>query len=363
MRSFDASRGLAQDRFGFAWAPKTADNSAWTTDYVNQSATLLDRLAAAIRASAATPDAACTGWCTAAVSGASFVETWKTFQTWSYPALGFSSAPATAPSGAASAPITVQLQQAGVAQTSATPVTVALASSSPTATFAPSPDGPWTSTLSLDIPAGSPAVSFYYRDTAAGAATVTAGAEGRQSASQTETVQAGPLAAMTVSPANASIVLGSSATFTASGADAYGNAVAATPAWSASSGTVSSASGASTTFTPASAGTATITASANGVAASATVTVTARTAGVSSIVYSRDSGYLYVTISTVPGATVGLRVNRYAPVFTNLTATTRSGTITVRVQAPRGCYTSTVTSLTASGYVWDGATPSNGRCF
>jgi hypothetical protein len=364
LRSYDLSRGLALDHFGFAWAPKTADNSAWTTDYANQSAALLDRLAAAIRDSGSAPEAACAGTCTVAAAGASFVETWKTFATWSNPALGFATPPVTATAGSASGPISVQLQQVGIAQTATAPVTLTLASSSATGAFSAAPEGPWTATLSVDVPAGASSVSFYYSDTKAGTATLTATAAGRDPASQAETVQAGPLASLAVSPASASVSLGSTTTFTASGADAYGNAVSPSPAWSATGGTVSPASGATTTFTPTAAGTATITATANGVSAAASVTVTGRVAHVSSITYTRSGGYVYVTVATnAPNGTLGLRILRSGVTYASGTVSTgSSGTVTVRVSAPGGCYSTTITSLSASGYAWDGATPSNGRC-
>ena len=43
--------------------------------------------------------------------------------------------------------------------------------------------------------------------------------------------------------------------------------------------------------------------------------------------------------------------------------TSSSGSVTVHVSAPKGCYSTTITSLTAAGYQWDGKTPSNGACF
>jgi hypothetical protein len=90
-----------------------------------------------------------------------------------------------------------------------------------------------------------------------------------------------------------------------------------------------------------------------------------KTATVSSITYSRSGGYLYVTVATnVPNGTLGLRILRSGTTYASGTVTTTStGTVTVRVSAPSGCYSTTITSLTASGYAWDGKTPANGRCF
>src|SRR3954449_289846 len=134
MRSFDAGRG-ATDRFGFAWAPKMVDNSAWTSDFVAQSGQILDRLAAAIHDSGATPDAACAATCTAALAGAAFTETWKTFATWSPPALAFTTAPTSMSAAGSTAPITVQLQQVGIVQNATADTTVTLSSSSSTGRF------------------------------------------------------------------------------------------------------------------------------------------------------------------------------------------------------------------------------------
>jgi hypothetical protein len=87
LRSLDAAHATPFDHFGFAWAPKMLDGSAWTSDFASQTGELLDRLAASIHDSDRSPDAACgTEWCTSTVDGAAFVETWKTFTDWSPPA-------------------------------------------------------------------------------------------------------------------------------------------------------------------------------------------------------------------------------------------------------------------------------------
>jgi hypothetical protein len=119
------------------------------------------------------------------------------------------------------------------------------------------------------------------------------------------------------------------------------------------------------TFTPAATGSATVTATdAGGANVSATVSVTARVAYVSSITYARSGGYLYVTISTVPNASVGLKILRSgSPYASGTVGSGSTGRTTVRVSASRGCYSTTITSLTAAGYAWDGRTPSNGFCF
>src|SRR5581483_958786 len=280
--------------------------------------------------------------------------------SWPYPALGITTGAQTLVAGAASQPLTVQLQQAGVAQTATTPVSVGFSSSSAGGAFATSADGPWTSTLSVAVPVGASSASVYYRDTAAGSPTVTASAVGWGPVTQVETVQAGAPASLAVSPASATVALGSTATFTATGADAYGNAVPP------SGVTGSTAAGPSTVFTPAAAGTATITASSSGLTATGAVTVTGKQAHVSSISFSRSGSTLTVAIaSNVARATVGIRVLRGSSTVTTAgVATGFSGTATLKLRnAARGCYSATITSVAASGYAWDGTTPTNGSCF
>jgi hypothetical protein len=371
LRSFDAAHGVATDHFGFAWAPKMLDNSAWTSDFTSQTGVLLDRLAASIHESDLSPDETCgTAWCTSTVDGAAFVDTWKQFTAWSYPTVGFATPAATIAAGS-SAPITVQLQTNGVAQTTDTPLTVTLFSSSATGTFSASADGPWTSTLDAGVAAGGSSASFYYRDTKAGTATITATTAGRRPGTQAETIAAGALASLSVSPASASLAVGATQAFTAAGADAYGNAVAPTVTWSASGGTISTASGTSTAFTATTAGQGSVTAASGTITASAAVTVTQPKSRVTSIAYYRSSSTLYVTFSVVGssgqpvwGASIGLRILRSGASYATGTARTGSnGTATVSVRITRGCYSTTVTGVTAAGLTWDGVTPSNSYCY
>jgi len=192
--------------------------------------------------------------------------------------LTFATAPQTLTAGQPSGPVQVALANAPAAD-----VDVTVASSSAAGSFATSPGGPWSAPLHVTIQAGhttSPA--FYYEDTRAGAATLTASASGLTAATQAETVGAAGLAAVAVSPASASVAVGGSQTFSAAGSDAYGNAVAVPSfSWAAtgSVGSVAPASGASTTFTAgATPGGGSVTATAGGVTGSASVTVTALTA-------------------------------------------------------------------------------------
>ena len=79
--------------------------------------------------------------------------------------------------------------------------------------------------LSRSPRARARAPAFYYRDTRAGSHVLTASAFGVTSATQTMTVTPGPLAALTITPASATVRARSTQRLTAGGADAYGNAV------------------------------------------------------------------------------------------------------------------------------------------
>jgi hypothetical protein len=287
MQGFVSTQVYAQrasgDRVGFVWAPKNL-NALPPGDYTSQGAAILDRLAAAIRdasEASADPGAGACGpsgqnlYCTGDVDGAAFTGAWQTFSTWSQPAVGFATAPAALTAGTPSAALSVQLQIAGAPETAAAPVTVTLASSSARGSFAPAPNGPWTSTLSLTIPAGAGSAGFYYADTVAATPTLTATAPGRTAATQAETVAAGPLASLALSPASASVAAAGTATFTAAGADAYGNPVAVSPAWSVPAGTPGTVS-ATGVFSATAPGSGTVVAAAGSVSGAATVTVTQR---------------------------------------------------------------------------------------
>jgi subtilase family serine protease len=168
--------------------------------------------------------------------------------------------------------------QVSLSSTQANDVTVTLSSSSQQGQFATSTNGSWSSSLHLTITAGqTTSPSFYYQDTTAGSPTLTASASGITSAGQTETVQAATLATIAVSPNPATVTVGGSQTFTATGADQYGNTVdVSNAAWTTDApGTVSPASGSSTVFTAGSTtGSGSVTATVGSTAGSASVTVT-----------------------------------------------------------------------------------------
>ena len=276
------------DHWGFAWAPKNTSAMA-TTDFNTQSGEIIDRLAAAIHdsdhsADPTTPGSNACGttqsWCVTDISGAWFNDGWKTFRYWGQSALAFTTPSQTLTAGSPSGAITVQLQASGTPQAASSDVAVNLSSSSAQGSFSTTAGGPWTGTLSVTIPAGSStSAGFYYDDTKAGSPTLAASATGMSSGTQTETVNPGPLATLTVSPGTASVTVGGTQIFTAGGADAYGNVVATSDAtWAltpAGLGTIAPTAGSSTTFTAgATAGSGTLVAAAAGISGSASITVT-----------------------------------------------------------------------------------------
>ncbi len=263
----------AGTHFGFAWTPKRPDTET-VTQFSVESGALVDRLAAAIHDSAEAPEGACGAeWCTSAIDGGWFNESWKDFASWSTPTFTFVSAPVSTFAGPVSGPLTVSLQLAGIVRADVEPVTVTLSSSSSGATFATGPDGPWTSTLAVEIPTGSTDATFYYRDTVAGSPTISVSAPGRAAAQQIATIKPGPLAAITISAPTLTLRRGITYSFRAAGADLFGNAVTIWPHWTATLGKLSRPDGTLTTYKPDEAGTATITATSGAVTASVRVTV------------------------------------------------------------------------------------------
>ena len=92
---------------------------------------------------------------------------------------------------------------------------------------------------------------------------------------------------------------------------------------------------------------------------------------VSSIAYATQKQSLLVTVALldgngkpVAGASVSISLARNASAYRSATGTTGAdGKVTFKVgNAPSGCYTTTVTNVTATGYTWDGGTPTNQFC-
>ncbi len=166
--------------------------------------------------------------------------------------------------------------QVGLGEAPKSDVAVELSSSSGAGRFSTSASGPWSSTIETTIETGETiSAPFYYEDTAAGTATLTASAAGYGDATQTETVSAAALDSISVSPGQATLVVGGSLEFSAAGTDPYGNAVDLSgAAWSTTApGDVSPGEGSSTVFTATSTGEGLVTATQGSVSGSASVSV------------------------------------------------------------------------------------------
>ena len=208
----------------------------------------------------------------------------------------------------------------------------------------------------------------------AGTQTITAAATGWSSATLSVTVDPGPLAKITISPSTASVTDGGTVTFSATGADAYGNAVTVDPSWSvaaSSLGTFSPTTGASTTFTASSSatGTGTITATTGAVSGKASVTVTSlstMTVTVTPGKLSKKGPHYHVPLtvaatsstsstSPVAGAAVVLQVFSGTacsgtPVTTGTGTTGTNGEVTFTFTARQVGTWCALATVSASGY-------------
>jgi hypothetical protein len=188
--------------------------------------------------------------------------------------LSFTTVPQTLTAGSPSAPMSVAL-----AQPSSSATSISLTSTSPAGSFSTSPSGPWGSSLTLSVPAGSTASgSFYYSDTRSGQPLLTASASGYGDATQTEVVSPAALTTVALTPSSAQVRVGGRQSFTATGRDRFGNAVAVTPNWTVSSGlgTFFPNPGNPVTFTAAQAGNGLATASVGAISGQASITVTSQ---------------------------------------------------------------------------------------
>ena len=185
-----AMRLTGGSRIGFAWNPLNSMGLS-NDDFVAQVATVLARLTGSIHETdSGDPLQACqTTGCTSVISGATLATGWNTFSSWTPTTAAFTSQAMGLNTGAASGPISLQLQTGGVNTTLPVPSTVAVSSSSRTSTFATDPGGPWTPSLTLTIPAGSGTATFYAQDTTGGSPIFTANLAGQVS-TQTETITA-----------------------------------------------------------------------------------------------------------------------------------------------------------------------------
>jgi hypothetical protein len=391
LRFFSTTSGQLQDHWGFAWAPRNATGTS-AADFAAQTGLVLDRLAAAVRDSGQTLDPADPGSaacgppgqnvsCVGDLEGARLTEVWKSFRGWTQSVLVFDTPAQTIPAGSPSTAMSLALvTSSGLRVTTPAPLAVTLRASSPQGAFATSPAGPWSSTLSLTITAGAgTSAGFYYRDARAGSNVLTASATGVTSGTQTVTVTPGPVAALTVTPASATVRARTSRQFTAAGTDAYGNAVRVSATWSlkpSTGGTVAPRTGTATTFTAGrTLGTGTVTAAIASktvtISAAASVSVMPGPLTIRSIVYTSGTKTVLVTATAVDAvgrpvsrAVVSVLVRRDGRrYFSGRAATGAAGRIVYRMPALRGgCFTTTIRRVSAGGFAWDRRTPRNRFC-
>ncbi len=391
LRHFSATTGQSRDHWGFAWAPRNAAGIP-AAEFAAQTGLVLDRLAAAVRDSGRTPDPADPGsaacgppgqnvWCVGDLPGASLSEAWKSFRVWTQPGLTFATAPQTIPAGVPSAAMSLTLgTRSGLPVTTPTPLLVTLSSSSPLGGFSTTTAGPWSSTLSLTIAAGTgTSPGFYYLDTRAGSHVLTASALGVTSGTQPVTVTPGPAVALTITPASAIVRARASQRFAVAGADAYGNAAPVSATWSLTPptlGTLAPSAGSATTFTALRAlGSGTISASvvtgAGVVSAAASVRVAPLRLRIGSIKYRGRERAMLITATAVDPAgrpvsraVVSVLIRRNGRSYASARAATgAAGRSVYRLPARRGgCFTTMIRRVSAAGFVWDGRTPRNRYC-
>ena len=386
MRSHDASSGRAEDRWGFAWAPRNP-GSVPKNEFASAAGSVLDRLAAAIRDSAADspsdPGVLACGppgknlWCGGDLVGANPTPSWATFRAWSPTTLTFVTPPPTLVAGAVSTPITIQPQVANVPARPQTPLDVTITTSSPTGTLATSTTGPFTPTVTVQLAPGAfSTVQVYYQDTTSGTATLTASAAGAVAGTQSLTVSGAPAVSLAIEPAATTLPLGATASFSAVGVDAFGNPIPSlSAAWTlapGTPGTLAPTSGPSTTY--AASGRigkgqviATVTTPTGLLTATATITVTpppvVRVAAIRYGVRKRTLN-VYVTVvdargRRVPNAAVTVFLYRNGKLYARAGGRTVGGRMTFTRPASTGTYRAVVRKVTAPGLRWNAKTPVN----
>ena len=304
------------------------------------------------------------------LEGARLNEAWKSFKTWTQPVLAFATSPQTIPAGTPSAAMSLALvTSSGLAVTTPTTLAVTLTSSSATGTFATSSAGPWTSTLSLTIVAGTrTTAAFYYQDTRAGSHTLTASAEGATNGTQVITVTPGPLTAVAITPRSMIVRARASQALAAAGRDSFGNVVPVAASWSLTPhglGTLATRTGTTTTFTAGrTLGQGTV-----GIAVAAPTGMLTATAAlrvvparltIAGITYRASRGGVLISVSArdaagkfVSRARVSTLVQRNGRRYASARAVTGpAGRVTFRIPTPRagGCLVTTVRRVTAQGF-------------
>ena len=378
MRYYTAATGQTRDHWGFAWAPSNTTGMS-AGDFATQTGQLLDRLAAAIHDSAEATDPVNSGTnacgppgqdtlCLVDIPGASHNAAWQSFRTWTQPLLAIAPATQTVTAGTPSAPSTISLTTtAGTPVSSGPALTVTLRSSSASGTFATSPAGPWTATLTLSV---APGVSgtFYYRDTLAGTSTITASATGATAGTQTVTVTAGPPARVALESGPMGVPVRASRPFSASVRDAFGNPLTAAITWTVTPRALGriTAKGNTATFTAGRIlGAGTVTAAAGPtIAARAPVRVLPARMRVRLLAAKATGRGILTVVGTVDGSGRPVSATRLRVVAEGTGRRVSAGGTTgpagkarIGLATGPGCYSVTVTRARSQGFMWDGRTP------
>jgi hypothetical protein len=371
MRAFSGMAGQARDHWGFAWAPRNTTGLP-NADFVAQTGQILDRMAAAIRDSSGglDPETLVTGacgtddtLCAVDLAEAAHNGAWRSFRAWAQSTLSIGPVtPTQVVAGEPSLPL-----ELSIATAVARGVTVTLRSSSAAGTFSTSAVGPWATTVALSVTPGVVS-TFYYRDTRAGVATLTATSPGTTQATRLVTVAAAAATRITVTPASREVEARGQVTFDATATDAFGNATPGGVSWSVSPpgfGTIVRGTESTVIFRAGRMlGSGTVTASRGSLAGSARVVVTPATLRLTAAFKPTSRG-VHLTLTaldararpvsqTVLGFAVRLDGRRVARARSTTGA---AGKARLSVPAGPGCYTVVVTRATAQGFVWNGRSP------
>ena len=381
LRYFSASSGQARDHWGFAWAPSNTTGLS-TADFAAQTGQLLDRLGTAIRDSGnvvepENPGSGACGapgqdtFCLGDLAEARHNEAWKSFRAWAQSTLSIGPVtPIRVVAGVASAPLELSLASAFARGASVT-----LRSSSAGGSFSTSAAGPWASTLTLPVVPGA-AVGFYYRDTRAGLATLTAEAPGTTPATREVTVVAGAAAQISVTPSSREAKARGEFTFTGQATDSFGNVAPANLTWSVAPPELArfvGGRGGTATFRAGrllGSGTVTATASRGTLVGSASVVVRPGALRIASVAFRGTSRGIQVSVAAVDGArrpisraalTLVVRLDDRR-VARARSETGAAGKARLLLPTGSGCYTLSVTRAVAQGFTWNGRTPRNRFC-
>jgi len=375
LRSFSITSGQARDHWGFAWAPSNTTGLP-NADFAAQTGQILDRMGVAIRDSSgtiaeSTITGACGGdesLCAVDLDGAAHNGAWRSFRAWALSTLALGPAtPTRLVAGVPSTPL-----ELSVATAVARPVTVTLRSSSAAGTFSTSAAGPWSPSLAVPVTPGAIS-SYFYRDTRAGTATLTAVAPGTTQAAREITVVAATTARVAVTPGSRAVRARGAVGFSGVATDAFGNTTSETLAWSVTPATLGSfvrGPGGTVTFRAGRVlGSGRVTAASGAVTGTAAVTVQPAALRITAT-FRKTSRGVRLILATIDGQSRPVSRTTLAfavrlddrRVARSRVVTGAAGKTRLAVPAGPGCYTVAVTRAVAQGFTWNGRTPRTRLC-